>query len=93
MAIAKSKTEQLKQIQNLLSTATNSRQRVMYEGMLSKLKAQMKEEEEVSASSGKELGVVSSEAGVNKLSVSEYSKVPKYAIATRAEEILSHNQS
>ncbi|MBW4536530.1 MAG: hypothetical protein KME09_21580 [Pleurocapsa minor HA4230-MV1] len=47
MAIAntKSKAEQLKQIQVLLSTATNSRQRVMYEGMLSKLKSQIKEEE------------------------------------------------
>ncbi len=45
MAIAKSKTEQLKQIQALLSTATNSRQRVMYEGMLAKLKSQKEEED------------------------------------------------
>jgi hypothetical protein len=55
VAIAKSKTEQLKQIQALLSTATNSRQRVMYEDMLAKLKSQMKEEEDAAVKATAEL--------------------------------------
>jgi hypothetical protein len=51
VAIANSKTEQIKKIQGLLSTATISRQRQMYEKMLTTLIAQQKKEEEVESKS------------------------------------------